>query len=82
MMVCGYYLAFFFMISHNYEGVFAQKDTTRPSNKGCEENSWLYKQVCPPKSHAHVDFENLLKGVLIFLYIHLCMGQKRPVTHT
>lgn len=45
MMVCGYYLAFFFMISHNYEGVFAQKDTTRPSNKGCEENSWLYKQV-------------------------------------
>ena len=45
MMVCGYYLAFFFMISHNYEGVFAQKDTTRPSNKGCEQNSWLYKQV-------------------------------------
>ena len=53
MMVCGYYLAFFFMISHNYEGVFAQKDTTRPSNKGCEENSWLYKQVCPPKSHTY-----------------------------
>ena len=45
MMVCGYYLAFFFMISHNYEGVHAQKDTTRPSNKGCDKNSWLYKQV-------------------------------------
>ena len=44
-MVCGYYLAFFFMISHNYEGVHAQKDTTRPSNKGCDKNSWLYKQV-------------------------------------
>ena len=41
----GSYLAFFFMISHNFEGAQALKDTTRPSNKGGNKNSFLYKQV-------------------------------------
>ncbi|TRY80542.1 hypothetical protein TCAL_04796 [Tigriopus californicus] len=41
-MVGGYYLAFFFSISHNFKGVHILEDTTRPSNK---ESSFLYKQV-------------------------------------
>ena len=45
-MVAGYYLAFFFSLSHNFEGVHMQSDTTRPSNKGSKERSFLYKQVC------------------------------------
>ena len=44
-MVAGYYLAFFFSLSHNFEGVHMQSDTTRPSNKGSLEHSFLYKQV-------------------------------------
>ena len=44
-MVAGYYLAFFFSLSHNFEGVHMQSDTTRPSNKGSKEQSFLYKQV-------------------------------------
>ena len=44
-MVAGYYLAFFFSLSHNFEGVHMQSDTTRPSNKGSMEHSFLYKQV-------------------------------------
>ena len=44
-MTGGGYLAFFFMISHNFEGAQALTDTTRPSNKGGEKNSFLYKQV-------------------------------------
>ena len=44
-MTGGSYLAFFFMISHNFEGAQALTDTTRPSNKGGEKNSFLYKQV-------------------------------------
>ena len=44
-MTGGSYLAFFFMISHNFEGAHALTDTTRPSNKGGEKNSFLYKQV-------------------------------------
>jgi len=44
-MIGGGYLAFFFLISHNFEGVQALTDTTRPSNKGCQKNSFLYKQV-------------------------------------
>jgi len=46
-MTGGSYLAFFFMISHNFEGAHALTDTTRPSNKGGEKNSFLYKQVVP-----------------------------------
>eukprot|EP00095_Tigriopus_kingsejongensis_P003768 maker-scaffold1165_size57908-snap-gene-0.8 protein:Tk03768 transcript:maker-scaffold1165_size57908-snap-gene-0.8-mRNA-1 annotation:"delta5 fatty acid desaturase a" len=41
-MVAGYYLAFFFSISHNFNGVHLLEDTTRPSNK---DSSFLYKQV-------------------------------------
>ena len=41
----GSYLAFFFMISHNFEGAQALSDTTRPSNEGGNKNSFLYKQV-------------------------------------
>ena len=48
-LVMGAYLAFFFMLSHNFEGAQAMKDTTRPSNKGSNENSFLYKQVIPFK---------------------------------
>ena len=44
-MTGGGYLSFFFVISHNFEGAQALSDTTRPSNKGCEKNSFLYKQV-------------------------------------
>ena len=44
-LVAGGYLSFFFMISHNFEGAQALTDTTRPSNKGCDKNSFLYKQV-------------------------------------
>jgi len=44
-MVAGYYLAFFFSLSHNFEGVHMQSDTTRPSNKGSKEQSFLYKQI-------------------------------------
>ena len=53
-MMGGGYLSFFFVISHNFEGAQALSDTTRPSNKGCEKNSFLYKQV-------HLVFNNLLK---------------------
>ena len=44
-LVAGGYLSFFFMISHNFVGAQALTDTTRPSNKGCDKNSFLYKQV-------------------------------------
>ena len=44
-MMGGSYLSFFFVISHNFDGAQALTDTTRPSNKGCEKNSFLYKQV-------------------------------------
>ena len=44
-LVMGGYLGFFFMLSHNFEGVQAFKDTTRPSNKGSNKNGFLYKQV-------------------------------------
>jgi hypothetical protein len=41
-MVGGYYLAFFFSISHNFEGVHMQEDTSRESNA---KKSFLHKQV-------------------------------------
>ena len=44
-MTGGGYLAFFFMISHNFEGAQALTDTSRQSNKGGKKNSFLYKQV-------------------------------------
>ena len=44
-MMGGSYLSFFFVISHNFDGAQALTDTTRPSNKGCDKNSFLYKQV-------------------------------------
>ena len=57
-MVAGYYLAFFFSLSHNFEGVHMQSDTTRPSNKGSKEQSFLYKQV----RSIHQTTTNLFKG--------------------
>ena len=57
-MVAGYYLAFFFSLSHNFEGVHMQSDTTRPSNKGSKEQSFLYKQV----RSIHQMTNNLFKG--------------------
>ena len=42
-VVGGYYLAFFFSLSHNFEGVHMLDDTTREGTKG--EKSFLYKQV-------------------------------------
>ena len=44
-VIGGGYLSIFFVLSHNFEGAKALTDTTRPSNKGCEKNSFLYKQV-------------------------------------
>ena len=41
-MVGGYYLAFFFSLSHNFKGVHMLEDTTRPSNM---KKSFLYNQV-------------------------------------
>jgi hypothetical protein len=43
-MITGFYLSFFFLISHNYTDVHLQKDTSRASNKNGNENSFLYKQ--------------------------------------
>jgi fatty acid desaturase (delta-4 desaturase) len=44
-MTTGFYLAFFFLISHNFQGAHIQEDTTRPSNKNGKKNSYLYKQI-------------------------------------
>jgi fatty acid desaturase (delta-4 desaturase) len=44
-LVAGYYLAFFFSISHNFKGVHMLDETTRASNQGDKKNSYLYKQV-------------------------------------
>lgn len=41
-VVCGYYLAFFFTISHNFEGVHMMEDTRREVN---QKSSFLYNQV-------------------------------------
>ena len=41
-MVAGYYLAFFFTISHNFSGVHMMEDTSREFNK---KSSFLYNQV-------------------------------------
>ena len=48
-MVAGYYLSFFFSISHNFEGVHMLEDTTRASN--ADSGSFLYKQVRFFSSH-------------------------------
>ena len=50
-LVAGYYLAFFFFLSHQYEGVHMLEDTTRPSNKDGKTNSFLYKQVTASSKH-------------------------------
>ena len=44
-IVAGYYLAFFFSLSHNFKGVHMLDATTRETNKNGKENSFLYKQV-------------------------------------
>jgi fatty acid desaturase (delta-4 desaturase) len=41
----GFYLSFFFLISHNFKGTHIQEDTTRSSNKDGKKNSYLYKQI-------------------------------------
>nr|WDS84437.1 delta-6 fatty acid desaturase [Apocyclops royi] len=41
-MVAGYYLSFFFTISHNFRGVHMHEDTRRETN---QKNSFLYNQV-------------------------------------
>jgi len=51
-LVAGGYLSFFFMISHNFVGAQALTDTTRPSNKGCDKNSFLYKQCATSSNLA------------------------------
>jgi len=43
-MVCGYYLAFFFTISHNFKGAYMIEDTTRESNSK-NGGTFLHKQV-------------------------------------
>lgn len=42
-VVAGYYLAFFFSISHNFSGVHMLDDTTRAD--ASQKRSFLYKQV-------------------------------------
>jgi hypothetical protein len=42
LMVAGYYLSFFFTISHNFRGVHMHQDTRREVNG---VNSFLYNQV-------------------------------------
>jgi hypothetical protein len=42
LMVAGYYLSFFFTISHNFRGVHMHEDTRRETN---HKNSFLYNQV-------------------------------------
>ena len=42
LMVMGWYLSFFFTISHNFHGVEKHEDTTRGANA---ENSFLFNQV-------------------------------------
>jgi hypothetical protein len=42
LMVMGYYLSFFFTISHNFTGVEKHEDTTREKNP---EKSFLHSQV-------------------------------------
>ena len=42
LMVMGWYLSFFFTISHNFHGVEKHEDTTRETNA---EKSFLFNQV-------------------------------------
>ena len=42
LMVAGYYLSFFFTVSHNFRGVHLHEDTRRETN---HMNSFLYNQV-------------------------------------
>ena len=44
-LVGSFYLVFFFMISHHFDGAPTLTDTSRASNSGGKENSFLYKQV-------------------------------------
>jgi fatty acid desaturase (delta-4 desaturase) len=44
-LIMGFYLSFFFIISHCFKGAHFQEDTTRPSNKNGSKNSYLYKQI-------------------------------------
>nr|WDS84438.1 delta-5 fatty acid desaturase [Apocyclops royi] len=48
-MVMGYYLSFFFTISHNFEGVEKHEDTRRPVNA---HKSFLYNQVAASSNVA------------------------------
>ena len=43
-MVAGYYLAFFFSISHNFKEVFMMEDTSREASNH-KNGTFLYKQV-------------------------------------
>jgi len=56
-MVGGYYLAFFFSLSHNFEGVAMIEDTTREACRGGNKESFLYKQV---KIQNKRKFKNIL----------------------
>ena len=44
-VVAGVYFVFFFMISHHFDGAQTLTNTSRQSNRGGKENSFLYKQV-------------------------------------
>ena len=56
LMVAGYYLSFFFTISHNFRGVHMHEDTRREANS---VNSFLYNQVkvLKPATNCDVYFE-------------------------
>nr|UZZ64684.1 front-end desaturase [Platychelipus littoralis] len=66
-IVGGYYLAFFFSISHNFKGVHILEDTRRESNhKG---DSFLYKQVVS-SSNVGGSFLCFLNGGLNYQIEH------------
>ena len=44
-LVAVVYFIFFLMLNHHFDGAQILTDTTRPSNSGGKENSFLYKQV-------------------------------------
>nr|APH81338.1 delta5 desaturase [Paracyclopina nana] len=65
-IVAGYYLAFFFTISHNFEGVHMMEDTRRGFNS---KSSFLYNQVVT-SSNVGGAFLCMLNGGLNYQIEH------------
>lgn len=65
-MVAGYYLSFFFTISHNFRGVHLHEDTRRETN---QQKSFLYKQVVS-SSNVGYGWLSMLNGGLNYQIEH------------